>query len=127
MARSGGSLIIVVGVVVGAFLGVLLYTIAQGLLSHPRGGAIALFAVAGVFGAGAAVMLAVPGLVLGDAGNAAARTASSSLSDAEFAGLALVLAATLAAAAGVLTAAGLPRARRRADRGQAERRPAASG
>ena len=113
LARNGGALIIIIGVITGAFVGVVIYTVARGLFEHPRGGAIAFFAVAGIVAAISVVLLAVPDLVLGEAGNAAARTAESPLSDAQFAGLALLAGAALAAAAGGLTVVELARVRRR--------------
>ena len=114
LAGNGGALIFILGVIAGAFAGVLLHTIARGLFEYPHGGAIAFFVAAFIIAAVAVVMIAAPGLVFGDAGNETVSSAQSSLSDAEFAGLALLAGATLAALAGAITMLGLARARRRA-------------
>ena len=113
MARGSGALIAIGGVFLAIVLAVVIFAVARDLLSHPRGGAIVFFIGAAILGTAATVMLAAPGLVVGEAGNAAARTASSSLSDAQFAGLALLTASALAATAGALTAVELARVRRR--------------
>jgi hypothetical protein len=113
-AQGGGALIIIGGLVVAVFLAIAIYTIARGLYAHPHGGGLALFVVAGLLAAAGLVLLVTPGVVLGDAGSAAARTASSGLSDAGFAGLAFLLAAVLAATAGALALVAVRRCRRAA-------------
>jgi hypothetical protein len=111
LVRGAGGSVVIGGIVIGILLAVLFYTVARGLIARPRGSAIFFFIAAALLAAGAAVLLAAPHLVMGHAGSAGLRPASS-LADALTAGILLALAAALCAAAAGLALAALSRARR---------------